>query len=103
MSKKSSNQVKLYKRSEDPAISKAGRLYNLRRESRLCVKCGGQLDESSNLLCTSHLDYYNNWHASKRAKIKAALELLEASKQPEVVQTTEVVKTKARKSSKQAK
>lgn len=95
MSKKSSEPVvaKLYKRSEDESLSKAARLYHLRRESRLCVKCGGQLDESSKLLCTSHLDYYNNWHLSKRAAIKAKLARLEEleqqlSEQDEVVQTT---------------
>jgi hypothetical protein len=99
MSKKSSNQVKLYKRSEDESISKAGRLYNLRREQHVCVKCGGRLAEGSNLLCQSHLDYYNQWHASKRAKIAAALALLDEQQKvaqttaPEVVQTAKVVKT----------
>lgn len=103
MSKKSSKQVepvKLYKRSEDESISKAGRLYNLRREQHVCVKCGGRLAEGSNLLCQSHLDYYNNWHAAKRARLNKALELLKLSEQEEVVQTT---KSPNRKSSKQAK
>jgi transcription initiation factor TFIIIB Brf1 subunit/transcription initiation factor TFIIB len=90
----------LYKRSEDESLSKAARTYNLRREQHVCVKCGGVLDEKSNLLCTAHLDYYNTWHASKRAKIAAALALLD--EQQKVAQTTEqkVVKTskKAKKS-----
>jgi hypothetical protein len=103
MSKKSSKQVAVYKKSEDMSLSPAARLYHLRRETGVCVKCGASLDVSSKLLCTSHLDYYNTWHTSKRAKIAAALALLDESQKVEQTTAPEVVKTKAVKTSKKAK
>lgn len=89
----------LYRKSEDPKYSKAARQYYARQEAHTCVKCGGQLAEGSNLLCPSHLEYYNSWHAAKRAKIAAAMELL---KEQEVKAAAEAAKA-AKKAAKSAK
>jgi hypothetical protein len=70
-------------------ISAAGLVYHQRREAGVCVKCGQPLAEGSKLLCTAHLEYHNKWHAARKAKIDAAMELL--AKQAAPVAQAEVV------------
>lgn len=82
-------------------ISAAGLVYHQRREAGVCVKCGQPLAEGSKLLCTAHLEYHNKWHAARKAKIDAAMELLAKQAAP-VAQAEVVAAVEAAPSAKQA-
>lgn len=74
-------------------ISPAAAIYHARREAGVCVKCGQPTAEGSNLLCTAHLEYYNKWHAAKKAKIDAAMALLAKAEAAPVVVPAAPAKT----------